>query len=594
MRQVEFYLSESNLRRDHFFRQEAEKRPDNGILIDSLLKCNRLQQMQATRGLLIRALKKSSLVQLSDDGDAVIRCYPLTDLGPPEKRTVLVTGLPRWSHEPGTAECLNPLPEQGIQEACSTSILAQPSNQLLSLMDWLYDVLGEFGRVLHVNIPRYHSSSMLRGFAFVEFSNRKEAKAAIKNFFPNDETESWFVSPSPSAGPVSHAAWTPRMAAKASFRPEDMLARRYIWRCCSRRNKQIISAFRHLRAAGYRAPNPCDREYELITLGANSEEMRTQHLRDCYGEPVRERLRVFCHSEWEFWKSKFYTWLRGWIERMNRKTEELSLDVEQVATDPNGDTQETYSRSHGEACITKPPSEVALLQDPAGQPTTDSLTNDFESQKEALRLPKNYVPGAVVLIFWPSVAVSDADQIVPLSSTPEDQVPVPKPTLSLTRRIRLSIEQYLSECGLLNEVAHFDSQPSDLTLSSVLTTLDSCSESPSDIYPVFIRMKSSSAARQLCDYFETLILPPSSQPVRVKVLPDLSEIAYWSVVSKSTVGAAERRRLVQLRRRKRKRRPCNHAQPDDQVDPSSSSFSKRFVLPLQNRCIAAQHIVFDE
>ena len=41
---------------------------------------------------------------------------------------------------------------------------------------------------------------------------------------------------------------------------EELLARQFVWRCCSRRSKQACVAYRRLIAAGYRLPNPLDAE----------------------------------------------------------------------------------------------------------------------------------------------------------------------------------------------------------------------------------------------------------------------------------------------------------------------------------------------
>ncbi|VDO94871.1 unnamed protein product [Schistosoma mattheei] len=111
----------------------------------------------------------------------------------------------------------------------------------------------------------YHHSNSFRGFAFVEFRTSKSARKAVKHMCAFMENEKWLVQPT-EANEVSEcpeSAWKPRLASKVSFSPQQMLARRHIWRCCSRKNKQLIAAFKHLRQVGYTASNPCDKECKL-------------------------------------------------------------------------------------------------------------------------------------------------------------------------------------------------------------------------------------------------------------------------------------------------------------------------------------------
>ncbi|VDP90057.1 unnamed protein product [Echinostoma caproni] len=177
--------------------------------------------------------------------------------------------------------------------------------------------------------------------------------------------------------PCPEHAWKPRLAAKATFAEEDMLARRYIWRCCSRRNKQMQSAMRQLRAAGYRAPNPFNREYELITIGDYSPDARHKHLGELFGAPQKDKLCVFRYATWQFWKSKFYEWHHLWIERMRRKTEELSIDPEPA--------QPTMAIEEGEAN----PAQSSVL-------VSDSVKQDGPSS--TVPLPRDFVPGTVIQV----------------------------------------------------------------------------------------------------------------------------------------------------------------------------------------------------
>ncbi|KAF6777635.1 hypothetical protein AHF37_03009 [Paragonimus kellicotti] len=591
MRQVEFYLSAGNLCRDQFFSREMKKRSDGGIPIELLLQCHRLQAMQVTKDILIRAVKKSSLIKLSDDGEAIVRTCPLPELSVPrEKRTVLVCGIPRWIKEPEPKEDFV-LPNSDMRTP-SESVVYEHENSRWEMMDWLREIFSEFGEVLYINLPHYHSSGIFRGFAFVEFSSSKDAKAASKAMRPKPEHEIWFVPPisqemANGVNAVHENAWKPRLAAKTSFCPGDMLARRYVWRTCSRKNKQIQTAFRQLRASGYRATNPCDREYELITLGESSAEARSKYLRESYGEPRREKLRVFRYSTWEFWRSKFYVWLHAWVVRMNKKTEELSLEPQSDLMDTtNGDLTNFVNRDEPSISIERPTESV---------PNISATTACAD---HSVILPKNFVHTTVVLLYWPSSLVPAAEQFVHSPKESDELFPVCKPHLSLARRIRISVEHHLlSACNLLEEVAHLDPTPSEAILTEVISALGTSVVLSTTDYPVFIRMKTKPSACELCRFIEEAHASdtPSSasiSSVRVHLLFGLSELAYCRALSTSLVGANERRRRAQLSRRLRKKAE-QHCQSSHNSDPLVSDLSSgQMSTPSSDAQL--RHILFDE
>ncbi|KER24603.1 hypothetical protein T265_07793 [Opisthorchis viverrini] len=593
MHQVEFYLSEGNLAHDRFFAEQMKNRPDNGIPIAMLLQCNRLQALKINEELLLRSIRKSSLVKVSEDGLAVVRTRPLAELAPREKRTILVVGIPRWFNDPNTVD--QSLQEQAVDgpdPTVNTASFSTPhTDRGYEMMDWLRDIFSEYGEVLYISLPQYHTSGFFRGFAFVEFATPKQARLAVKSMAPAADDESWFVAPlaegsCPPDTPLPENAWKPRLAARTALLPSDMLERRYVWRCCSRKNKQIQIAFRHLRSAGYRAPNPCDREYEQITLGASSPEIRAEYIKESYGEPHRDKLRVIRYAVWEFWKSKFYLWLNAWVERMRRKTDELSMNLETAQLD----VDEHNDRSDGQATD----NQVSQVIHAANSPTENSQTQaNSLSLGLCTSLPKNYVPSTVILLFWPSKLVQDSEQTV-LSSVDDD--PTPKPHLSLARRIRISLEHnLLSACSLLEQVAHMDPHPNDLVLSEVLSSLDkhtslSSRSSVENTYAVFIRMKTRADALTLAQFAADLKSPVG--PIKLHLLSGPSETAYCKAISASLTGAAERRRRLQFKRRQRKKTESSGTQRDDV--PTASTKNRADLsetVPLEKR---SKHIVFDE
>ncbi|CAG9333956.1 unnamed protein product [Blepharisma stoltei] len=71
--QIEYYFSDSNLRRDKFFRELIEKSVEGYIQISDLLKCKRLIQLNANDQLIREAAECSSELEISPDGSGVRR-----------------------------------------------------------------------------------------------------------------------------------------------------------------------------------------------------------------------------------------------------------------------------------------------------------------------------------------------------------------------------------------------------------------------------------------------------------------------------------------------------------------------------------------
>ncbi|CAH8515509.1 unnamed protein product [Heterobilharzia americana] len=393
LRQIEFYLSEGNLNRDCFFRQEMEKREDGGIPISLLLKCNRMITMNVTEAVLKEVIEASEVLKLSDDGTAVVRVLPLAELGPREKRTILVTELPRtpigistiFDHDDSSYQ-QNPTSDDGEQR--------DVSSLSWEFSEWIRNIFEDYGEVLYISLPRYHRSNSFRGFAFVEFRTSKSARKAVKHMTSIIENEQWFVKPIETSEicECPESAWKPRLAAKASFSAEQMLARRYVWRCCSRKNKQLVAAFKHLRQAGYTASNPCDKEYYAIILGDSSSESITNYIKDNgHCEPCRSKLRVFRYCDWIFWKEKFYLWQQAWITRMRRKTE-LVLN--------SNNNKNTHNN---EANMEEKESYEIDSEMPENSSTLNCSDNLSVKPKS---LPNNFVPNSIVQIYWPSTLIS--------------------------------------------------------------------------------------------------------------------------------------------------------------------------------------------
>ncbi|CAE8632528.1 unnamed protein product, partial [Polarella glacialis] len=144
-KQLDFYFSDSNLRRDRFMRKTVE---EGGGYIDlsELLRFNRIQAMQCRDvSQLAAAIQKSEILELSEDGLKVRRNMtkaPMEDIDP-TARTIYVEGLP-----------------------------------LTFAVDDLAKFFARHGTVRYIDLPHHLETREPRGFCFVEFASEQEADGA--------------------------------------------------------------------------------------------------------------------------------------------------------------------------------------------------------------------------------------------------------------------------------------------------------------------------------------------------------------------------------------------------------------------------------
>ncbi|CAH8548401.1 unnamed protein product [Schistosoma margrebowiei] len=443
------------------------------------------------------------------------------------------------------------------------------------LGDWIRNVFEEYGEVLFVSLPRYHHSNSFRGFAFVEFRTSKSARKAVKHMCAFMENEKWLVQPTETneVSECPESAWKPRLASKVSFSLQQMLARRHIWRCCSRKNKQLIAAFKHLRQVGYTASNPCDKEYYSIILGDNSTEAILNYVKNnrTY-EPCQSKLRVFRYSDWVFWKQKFYLWQQAWIVRMHHKTELLmtnkNINNDDCDEDASMEEKECYQI---DSEINRNSLPVKCLD---------------ESPTRPKALPNNFVPNSIVQIYWPSVLIPKGDSAdTHLSDGLGDTLITPK-KLSFARCLRISLEKnLLVPCNLLKDVAHVDPNPNQSLLDSVNqfgcciipnTNLNG-SLSSDEFVPLFIRMKNNKTALKLVQSVNLSTI----HGVTARILEGPSEQAYCDNIIKSKLNARERHRTSQLNKRQKQKSADHHPTSITNCIPPSNKTDHK-------------HIVFDE
>jgi hypothetical protein len=98
-KQLEFYFSDSNFRRDKFMQEEAGKQAEGFIGIEVLLTFNRLKALlegvdDQTAGV-VSALSGSEAIVVSEDGKSLRRKTPLPEVDNSAQRTVFAATFPK-------------------------------------------------------------------------------------------------------------------------------------------------------------------------------------------------------------------------------------------------------------------------------------------------------------------------------------------------------------------------------------------------------------------------------------------------------------------------------------------------------------------
>lgn len=146
-KQVDFYFSDSNFRKDAFLRSAAEKDAEGFIPIDTLLTFNKLKAMTTDAAAVAAAMEGSDIVVVSDCKTKLRRKEPLPMDDNSKQRTLYVKGF--------------------------------PTEEDISIED-IEAKFSDFGKVLMVRIRRENNAEKkFKGSAFIEFSTEAEMQKAV-------------------------------------------------------------------------------------------------------------------------------------------------------------------------------------------------------------------------------------------------------------------------------------------------------------------------------------------------------------------------------------------------------------------------------
>lgn len=145
--QVEFYFGDANLQKDRFMKQEISKHPEGYVAISTIASFNKMKQITDDLDLVVKGMKMSSMLEVSEDDKMVRRKTPIPEPRNVDAETIYIEKLPPYADH-----------------------------------DWVKAIFSKYGKVVYVSIPRFKHTGDIKGFAFVEFEYAKEAKEAVQMF----------------------------------------------------------------------------------------------------------------------------------------------------------------------------------------------------------------------------------------------------------------------------------------------------------------------------------------------------------------------------------------------------------------------------
>lgn len=165
-KQLEFYFSDSNLRRDRFLQRNMDK--EGYAVFATICSFNKMKSISTDLALAKAAVEASEFIELNGDGTKIRRKDKLVN--PPravdfDERNVYVENIPEKITHDSVRQMF---------QAC--------------------------GKVLNVSLPRHKDTRKFKGFAFIEFATKAgPAKAIDKNLYSEQNPKALRV--------ISKTAW---------------------------------------------------------------------------------------------------------------------------------------------------------------------------------------------------------------------------------------------------------------------------------------------------------------------------------------------------------------------------------------------------
>eukprot|EP00600_Ochromonadales_sp_CCMP1393_P005994 CAMPEP_0174968140 /NCGR_PEP_ID=MMETSP0004_2-20121128/7962_1 /TAXON_ID=420556 /ORGANISM="Ochromonas sp., Strain CCMP1393" /LENGTH=359 /DNA_ID=CAMNT_0016217327 /DNA_START=21 /DNA_END=1100 /DNA_ORIENTATION=+ len=156
-RQIEFYFSDSNFRKDKFLQTKAKEDPNGYVKIETLLTFNRLKSLTTDVAVILDSIKESSSVEVSDDGLGIKRSTELPELDDSMDRTLYVKGFP-------------------VDDADVT-------------IEAISEQFSAYGKVCMVRLRKNKPDKTFKGSCFVEYDDKKCVETAIAAAHEGEEVK---------------------------------------------------------------------------------------------------------------------------------------------------------------------------------------------------------------------------------------------------------------------------------------------------------------------------------------------------------------------------------------------------------------------
>ncbi|XP_063619680.1 la-related protein 7 isoform X1 [Cydia splendana] len=144
LKQMEFYFSDANLTKDRFLGELIKTDPY--VPIEVFLKFNKIRAMTQDVIDIAKAMKFSTILELSEDRQKIRRKTPVEPYDA-ESRTVYVESIPVTANR-----------------------------------DWLEKVFSDYGHIAYISLPKFKNSQRIKGYAFIEFDKTEDAHNCIVAF----------------------------------------------------------------------------------------------------------------------------------------------------------------------------------------------------------------------------------------------------------------------------------------------------------------------------------------------------------------------------------------------------------------------------
>lgn len=144
LKQMEFYFSDANLTKDRFLGDLVKSDPY--VPLEVFLKFNKIRSMTHDVNDIAKAMKNSSILELSEDKWKVKRKTPVLPYDA-DARTVYVESIP-----------------------------------VTASREWLQRVFSDYGPVAYISLPKFKNSHKIKGYGFIEFTKSEDAQKCINKF----------------------------------------------------------------------------------------------------------------------------------------------------------------------------------------------------------------------------------------------------------------------------------------------------------------------------------------------------------------------------------------------------------------------------